>query len=189
MILMTSLEIEYIDDLEHISNEITELYFTEYFKRPLCYISPQIKKITFDDNCRFDHCLNNLPNKLEELVFSDYRDHTLEEIKNLPQSLKKLVLGGNFNKKITENILPPNLTHLIFGSDFNQELIRGVLPPNLKYLALNQNYNKPLKKGVLSDTLNELCFYNYEDKKKELVLPNKLKKLTFNEYTINFGNI
>lgn len=43
------------------------------------------------------------PEGLEELIFSDYKYHTLEEIINFPKSLKVLKLGGKFNQDMKQS--------------------------------------------------------------------------------------
>ena len=51
--------------------------------------------------------------------------------KNLPQSMKHLEFGDDFNQELPE--LPPSLTHLQFGDDFNRKLPKN-LPRSLKNL-------------------------------------------------------
>jgi hypothetical protein len=119
---MTELEIDSLEDFENITEDITELYFTTSFNKPLNNLPCWIKKIQFSLNSKFNYPIDLLPETLEELILPFNKNHTIEELKNLPRNLKVLQLGGEFNQELDENTLPNSITHLTFGYCFNQEI-------------------------------------------------------------------
>ncbi|EFA78975.1 hypothetical protein PPL_08443 [Heterostelium album PN500] len=69
----------------------------------------------------------------------------------LPNTLKKLKFGSNFNQALEPHVLPSSLTHLQLGRDYAQTLQVGSLPPNLRVLI--NNGNCVISDGVLPQSL------------------------------------
>jgi FNIP Repeat len=90
--------------------------------------------------------------------------------------LEYITLYGNFNSKISKNVLPCTLKRLIFGSDYNQIIEEGVLPEALEILQFGYRYNhlfpvlpKSLIKLSLGEQFNQFI--------GEHILPTSLQVL------------
>jgi hypothetical protein len=88
----------------------------------------------------FNHSLRSqLPKSLISLSLSDNYNTPLIA-GDLPESLKYLTLGKNFDQ--IDSVLPDGLTHLIFGTCYNKSIHQ--YPRALKELTFGHEYNKPL---------------------------------------------
>jgi hypothetical protein len=174
------------EDLLSITSDMTELYFDCRFKGDLNNLPPWIKSIHFDIDSVFDKPIEFLPESLEVLILTPCKNHTIEEIMNLPKSLKHLELG-TFNNKIDKNIFPENLKFLRL-SNFNQPIENNIFPKGLKSLDLGHMFNHPIDKNIFPDTLEHLMIGDdFNQPIENNIFPENLKYLEFGfgfEHTI-----
>ena len=178
------------DDLLKITPEITELQILGDFSESLNNLPIWIKTIEFYYLLDYNKPIDLLPEGLEKLLLPYEKNHTVEEIQNLPRSLKVLRLGGRFNQEIPCDVLPPKLTHLAFGHWFNQRIKLNVLPNSLTHLTFGNNFNRLLDNNVLPINLLHLIFGDKFDQEfmTDKVLPPNLTHLTFGLYYNKINN-
>lgn len=107
----------------------------------------------------FRHSLDGLPLSLSHFFIHSYD----KPISNLPNSIKQIVIFGNFNEKI---ILPSSLTHFLITDAANfyrpqtlqNEII--ILPQNIKYLHLSASTYK-LEIDNLPPSLSHISFSRF----------------------------
>lgn len=158
------------------------------FNNTLDYLPHSITHLTigrdclkyFGASCKFNQPINNLPNSLIELIFSD-ESIFQKSLDNLPNSLKKIRLSGYYTGSI--NNLSDSIETIIFG------------PMWLKY---NEKTYYPLwlknKIYKLPKYLKNMYFINYhlheefvELNFNDLELLNKnLKESYDNPYTLEY---
>eukprot|EP00913_Durusdinium_trenchii_P011249 g10563.t1 len=98
----------------------------------------------------------------------------------LPDSLKHLTFGMDFNASLDNAKLPSKLQSLTFGHDFNESLDHVKLPDGLQSLTFGHDFNESLDDVELPDGLQSLKFGSKFDQSLEDVkLPQKLRNLTF----------
>jgi hypothetical protein len=99
----------------------------------------------------------------------------VSNVNNLPNKLTHLVFSNDFNQLIGKYILPNTITHLTFGNDFNQPIVDYVLPNTLTHLTFGNNFNQLIGEYVLPNSITHLTFgYYFEQRIDENVLPEKL---------------
>ncbi|KAM9983626.1 hypothetical protein ACTFIY_000341 [Dictyostelium cf. discoideum] len=156
-------------------------------------IPQSLTYLNFGSNFNQEIYKGALPNLIEINFgsrFNRYLDPGVLPI----NSLKKLILSTDFNKKLEIGSLPDSITHLTFGYNYNQPIIS--LPSSLTYLELNcPNYSHKidipnlfppcLSKLVLSknfqqnNLISRDCFYSID---KVLI------ETQYNFYDKNLGN-
>jgi len=171
-----------VEDLKLITPEITELYITNNFNEPLDNLPTHLTKIVFDTSYEYEHKLEFLPESLEYLSCNHMC--TLEEIRNFPNSLKKLKLSMNTDYDTDKNILPPNVLppNLICLTLSNSKLVKGSLPLTLKHLNLTPSYFYKIEKGVLHEGLTHLYFVDSPFVNITGILPSTLTHLSLEHY-------
>lgn len=188
---------EFNKPLKKIPNGITHIYLsTQYnyplelpeslvflsvkgkFNQPLDNLPKNLKYLFIDGD------FNNelvLPHKLEYLIFRFFSKY-VQKLKNIPSSLRYLSLGGEYNQPLDN--LNPDLKYLSVTKNFNQSL--DFLPVNLEILMIGMGtqteclFNQSLRNlppNLKELNIGENCLFN-----SELVLPNKLEKLTLGRY-------
>jgi hypothetical protein len=146
-------------------------------------------KFYYNNDCKllilpysYDEELDNLPEKIEIIIFSEEDDEELKScfnksVDNLPKTITKIIFGfgSSFNQPV--NNLPPSLTHLTFGYGFNQSVDN--LPTSLTHLTFGFRFNKPVDN--LPNSITHLTFY-YDGKfnKPLKILPNYLVCIKLN---------
>ncbi|KAM9960358.1 hypothetical protein ACTFIW_009492 [Dictyostelium discoideum] len=132
--------------------------------------------LNFGSNFNQEIYKDALPN-LVEINFGSRFNRYLDPGVLPINSLKKLILSTDFNKKLEIGSLPDSITHLTFGFKYNQPIIS--LPSSLTCLELNcPNYSHKidtpnlfspcLSKLVLSknfkqnDLISRDCFYSID---------------------------
>ncbi|KAN0048058.1 hypothetical protein ACTA71_002450 [Dictyostelium dimigraforme] len=86
----------------------------------------------------FNDCCKSL-NQLESLKLGSKYGYPIKK-GQLPNSIKKLIIGGYFNFQIEKDILPCNITYLSFGYSYSQPFLIGSLPGSLKRLYIQSDY-------------------------------------------------
>lgn len=144
-----------------LNSKLTHLthynYYYNYYKHIHCYKLPESLKFLELTSCD-DNIINNLPDRIEELVLGVGFDSKLS---NLPNQLKKLTilnytyvgeldeLGDGIEELVIYNNvqldnLPSSLKKLIIkNKNYSKEL--NNLPKNLEYLELSDQYNLQIK--------------------------------------------
>ena len=143
------------------------------------------------------NCLLHLPRSLVSLTFTGQSLNwgiTLPASLTLPNSLKSLTFGDNFNQSLDgmtlpnslQNLtfdgttLPNSLQNLIFGHAFNLSLDGVTLPKSLQNLTFGRNFNQSLDGVTLPNSLQNLTFgFNFNQSLDGVTLPNSLQSLTF----------
>ncbi len=143
-------------DLKTIPLSVEELEFGDEFNQKLCFLSSNLKKITFGFNFKYNICPDDLPDTIESITF-----------------------GYNFNLKIDK--YPNNLKYLEFGRNFSQNLDN--LPIGLTCLVINERFCQTLNN--LPKTLKILKFDDLAKFKDELQLPDSLEILVLGKYFEN----
>eukprot|EP01112_Ceratiomyxa_fruticulosa_P022457 TRINITY_DN8216_c0_g1_i1.p1 TRINITY_DN8216_c0_g1~~TRINITY_DN8216_c0_g1_i1.p1 ORF type:complete len:571 (-),score=109.13 TRINITY_DN8216_c0_g1_i1:187-1899(-) len=168
------------------------IFFYPDYRTPLRHYHPrtlQVKtlKQLFEVNASF---LNNL----REIKFHDSFNSSFVK---LPDTVKQIVFGSRFNKKVDSTNLPRNLTHIHFDREFNQlvddlpkslthicfqggDFNRDIssLPPNIIELTIHGCFNQPLTK--LPSSLIRIEFHGDFDQPL-LHLPHSVLHLTLSE--------
>ena len=146
-----------------------------------------IKKLTL--GATFDGKLEYLPNNLKTLILRYSRFN--KEIKNLPDSLRNLIMDCSFNKEIklwSSAQSGPRLHVLGFGILFNQKLTH--LPSSLRVLSLGYSFKQDLNCCVALPYLQKLFIYDEYHEYRRYKLP-----LLFNttmlsrKLTLNVGKL
>ncbi|KYR02030.1 hypothetical protein DLAC_00826 [Tieghemostelium lacteum] len=120
-----------------------------------------------------------LPESLKVLYLGENFERELQP-GSLPQGLEKLVFSDCWNFPISPGTLPVELRELYFGENFNQELSIGVLPQNLEILELGGQFNHPLVQGCLPESLRQLDLSDqFAQDIKVGDLPTQLESLSF----------
>lgn len=144
--------------------------------------------LKFNKSAYFDLPVDNLPQKLEILIFGNGFD---QKIDYLPQNLKYLEFGHNFNKPVTSLNNKQKLETVIFGANFN--LVPDSLPVTLKKLEFGSNFNRkintfPRHLGTVFRLHVRLLFFSSSapnlQKKKPLLVTNFANLLLFTEILI-----
>ena len=104
------------------------------------------------------------------------------DLESIPNSVKYLFFGLNFNQRLTKGIIPNSVTHLYLGDSFNQILKKGDIPHGVIHLDLGDYFNQPLEIGIIPYTVTYLNFgYSFNQKLKEAAIHTK-QSWVFNPY-------
>eukprot|EP01133_Synstelium_polycarpum_P014762 gene14762-17442_t len=100
----------------------------------------------------------------------------------LPNGLKHITFGQDFNVDLDNVALPATLESLEFGMSWTRTIKPGSLPASLKRLVLGQGWDRPLVPGCLPKGLTHLSFGRYFSQHLlPRVLPNGLISLDISE--------
>ena len=103
----------------------------------------------------------------------------LEEV-TLPQSLREMTFGNDFDQSLAGLKFPSRLQHLTFGDQFNQSLDQTALPANLRSLTFGVNFNQDLQQIRLPSRLQSLTFgWDFNQSLAFVDLPESLRSLSF----------
>ena len=123
----------------------------------------------------------NLPNTLKKICFGREYNHPTD---NLPESIETIEFGFKFNHPV--NGLPPNLKKLVLGKGFKQDLSN--LPMGLKILIIHNIKIQNLSSLPESLEYLNVCDPNPNSNAKTNInselfsnLPNNLKNLVINK--------
>ncbi|GAM28307.1 hypothetical protein SAMD00019534_114830 [Acytostelium subglobosum LB1] len=107
----------------------------------------------------------------------------------LPDTLKVLSLGYQFDKALVAGALPSSLTSFDMGCVFEHPIRPGDLPASLRRLVMSDLFNMKMLPGSLPPSLTELILGRCFDCKLDVgVLPPSLTKLIFgNNYDMSIG--
>nr|AEX62419.1 putative F-box and FNIP repeat-containing protein [Moumouvirus Monve] len=150
----------------NIPNNITHLYFSDSFNKPLpklnefnCFTN-NLKFIKFGWN--FNQPIHGcIPNSVTHLIFGNRFNQDISGC--IPENVVYLEFGTSFNKSI-KDCLPKKLKYLKFGFNFNQNIDKCI--PDVKYLEFGHNFNQ---------VINNCCI------NKKYGLPSSLKYLIFKQ--------
>ncbi|KAM9977753.1 hypothetical protein ACTFIR_011625 [Dictyostelium discoideum] len=118
-----------------------------------------------------------LPYSITHLVLSSSFDQHLPA-GVLPQSLKRLEFGRDFNKPINVGVLPDKqLESIIFGFSFNQQIKTQVLPNTLKEIKFGFSFNQIILENSFPQQLLSLEFGGSFSKPINSLLPTSLESL------------
>ncbi|KAN0042392.1 hypothetical protein ACTFIV_004956 [Dictyostelium citrinum] len=135
--------------------------------------------LTLNLGADFDRPLKNhpLPYSITHLVLSSSFDqHLLPGI--LPQSLRRLEFGKDFNRPIGIGVLPDKqLESIQFGYSFNQQIRPQTLPKSLKELKFGFSFNQILLENSIPNQLISLEFGGSFSKSINNLLPISLESL------------
>lgn len=172
---------QYADfSLDNLPKELLELEISFRFggSNTLNNLPNKIRRITFSDEgdlgpgSIFDSPLDHLPESLIELNLGNNFDQSVDK---LPENLLYLNFGYMFNKNVDK--LPKSLLRIRFGNNFNQSVDH--LPSNLEYLEFQGLFNQTV--DCLPKNLNILRFHmNFNQPVDNL--PINLKELYLSWY-------
>ena len=116
-----------------------------------------------------------LTNTIEEIYFCD-KHYIKIDSSSFPSSLKKLVLGNDYNHCFQQMTFPKKLKELHLGKKYEKELM--YLPENLEILKI-QNVKTIINKDTIPQKLKKLILdsNNVPTKKKISFIPNTIKHL------------
>ena len=121
----------------------------------------------------------NLPNSLRSLTFGLDFNNSLNGV-SLPSRLERLTFGHNFRQSLDQIRWPPALQSLTFGIMFNRSLDQVNLPKTLQVLTFDHMFNQSLESVNLPETLRCLTFdYMFNQSLERVALPKSLESLTF----------
>ncbi len=143
------------------------LHFGDDFNQPIHHLELlNLEELVFGRE--FNQHLPILYGSLKKLVLGANFDRSLD----LPPSLVTLQLGKYFNQSLGD--LPRGITNLTFGERFNRPL--PLLPPGLITLNLGDSFDRALSR--LPSTIEYLDFGNSFNRSVEK-LPQKAKQIRF----------
>lgn len=126
----------------------------------------------------YHHCLirGSLPDSLMSLEYGDSSYHCHEitlldhRMEYLPDKLKVLRLGNEYNQPIDDGILPVSLEELSFGCCFNQPLDHLSSLTRCVSLKFGELFAQPMNRFSLPPTLTDLTFdVNYNPREQSVV--------------------
>eukprot|EP00435_Cladocopium_sp_Y103_P061557 s808_g23.t1 len=118
-----------------------------------------------------------LPQSLRILTFGSDFNESLDQV-NLPVGLKSLTFGFYFNRSLVSASLPSGLENLTFGGSFNQTLEYVRLPSSLKSLTLGPMFSHSLRGVLWPNTLERLILRSaFRQSLDGVDLPHGLKHL------------
>ena len=118
-----------------------------------------------------------LPDCLRSLRFGDEFDESLDNVR-LPKGLQSLTLGYCFNHSMDTVILPDGLKILKFGGAFNQNIDNLTLPKGLQSLTFGEGFNQSMENVTLPSDLNSLTFgEDFNQSIQTITLPSGLQSL------------
>ncbi|KAF2068786.1 hypothetical protein CYY_009894 [Polysphondylium violaceum] len=107
----------------------------------------------------------------------------------IPNGIKRIVFGNNFNTTILPNTIPNSVTEISFGNGFNQCLSLLYLPVSLKYLSLN-GYKHPIVQNSLPLNINQLCLSDYDSRLiSSCFFPKSIKYIKINNKRYRQNNL
>ncbi|KAF2071203.1 hypothetical protein CYY_007471 [Polysphondylium violaceum] len=95
---------------------------------------------------------NPISTKTTTLIWCDNK---IIEKDIIPNNVKRIIFGNQFNQLLVEGTIPSTITEINFGISFNQSLKKTYLPPSLTYLSFGKNFNQPFDKDTI---LPNLCY-------------------------------
>lgn len=117
---------------------------------------------------------------LEGTTSLQYNKQSIATLESaLPQSLRELTFGNDFDESIAGLKLPSGIEILSFGDRFNQPLDRANLSENLRSLTFGVNFNQNLEHVLLPHRLQSLTFGWDFNQSLSCALPESLRSLTF----------
>nr|QFG73786.1 MAG: FNIPrepeat containing protein [Megaviridae environmental sample] len=155
-----------------LPDDLETLYFASFSKFNNEIVIPSnIKHIKFRPFSEFDSPLHHVMqcNSYSKLTHLDLSDHFNQELTWIPESVRYLKLGWEFNSIIHKQAIC-NLQKLEFGIRFNKPL-NNILSNKLEELILGYEYRQPLTD--LPPSLKYLVVFTDLD----LVLPPNIKTL------------
>lgn len=189
-------------------NSVNHIIFNAVEYKYLCDIKipKSLKKLSI--NCCGESLKYiTLPENLEYLYinpdYSDEKTKIIPEDIKIPESVKILVFGNNFEQSLNNIKLPVNLRKLSFNGKnlldcngdyetcYNKSLNGTQLPQNLEHLDMGCKYNQSFYGVKLPDSIKYLNLgSDYDQSLKNIELPKSLKTLNFgNSYARGFANV
>ncbi|CAM9220895.1 unnamed protein product [Ectocarpus sp. 13 AM-2016] len=129
----------------------------------------------------------NWPSSLERLAFfgPGFNEPLAGMVSSWP-SLRKLVLGNNFNQPIAQVSWLSSLQELSLGAGFHHTIEEVIWPSSLRTLDLGQSFNHPIAQATWPASLEELAFGGCEGRFNHPIThvawPASIRKLTFGAY-------
>lgn len=186
----------FVKPIKNIPPTLEEINLGSKYNLCVSRFKEGLKKIFLGD--KFNKPIDNLPDSVEEIVFSYYSKFKFENaskwplslrkldlsklnwnipLLNLPSRIEKLTLPYHFNKRLN---YPAGLKRLEFGLRFNQEL--GILPDGLKKLYFGDHFNQRLDNlpAGLKKLKLGMCFNQFLDN-----LPVGLEHLSLGKYSLS----
>jgi hypothetical protein len=135
---------------------------------PPYFLSEGLEELKLLKDYNHEFGTNVLPNSLKKLVLGNEFDKPLN---NLPPQLESLKIGMWFNNSL--EFIPVTLKKLSLGDSFRKDLINF---SNIEKLILGNSYYKHIEKGVLPETLVKLSFGRaYNQPIVKGLFPNSIK--------------
>lgn len=143
-----------------------------------------VKKFSFDNNpieeiyfpYSYIENIDNLPNTLKKIYFPP-DSYFNKPINDLPSSLEILSTGQSFNQTIDN--LPKKLLHLSLGKKFNTQINK--LPEELQTLIFEDGNKYNFKLNCLPDSIKFISLpLDFNTNENKLILKNSLEKIIFN---------
>ena len=107
---------------------------------------------------------------------------TSEYLCNLPESLRSLTFGRDFNQNLECVTFPNSLQSLTFGFAFNQNLAQLTFPSGLRSLTFGYTFNQILEGAPFPGGLRSLMFDgDFNQRLEGVTFPSALQSLTFGD--------
>jgi len=167
-----------------LPNSLIELrfgYMTSAFNQPIAdlHFPPNLETLTMYGGFNASEEMNqlNLRNTALTSFYIWRQDQPL--LPFLPNTLRRLSVGSNFNHPIDAWHLPSSITQLELGDEFNQPLDGVTLPASLIKLKLGRSFNQPIENIKLPTNLHTFTITNcqFNHPIEALVLPPSLRVL------------
>jgi len=118
----------------------------EYLAKIIYLLPLTVKKIVFPTNFNssLGNVLVNFP-CLEVIQFGDRFNMTVSK-SNLPESIKKIIFGNDYNKKLDD--LSESIQEIYLGKCFNQPI--KTLPNSIEFISFGDFFNQSIKNIPIS---------------------------------------
>lgn len=150
---------------------VTELYLDFEFPKDLSYLNLASQNIKMNLYLEFLFNQIIIPNSVKYLEFGN--DFNKKLINKIPNSVETLIFGHSFDQNI-ENYIPDSVITLEFGDNFDQP-IKDCIPNSVKYLRFGYGFNQEIINAIPKSII-DLCFG--EDFNQNIdYLPDSIKYL------------
>ncbi|CAK9114397.1 Putative F-box and FNIP repeat-containing protein L60 [Durusdinium trenchii] len=126
--------------------------------------------------------LRELPASLRTLAFGEDFNQGLEGL-HWPSNMKSLTFGKQFNQRLEGVTLPSSLQSLTFGENFNQSLTRLAFPSSLQSLTFGKAFNLSIDRVTWPPNLLHLTLGDrFDQSLQRVTLPRSLISLEFGDH-------
>ncbi|KAN0023983.1 hypothetical protein ACTFIV_008376 [Dictyostelium citrinum] len=201
--------------LNVLPSNLKTLIFGQYFHTAFKMVNiPASVEILSLARCNTELLAEKLPKNVQDLNLGEVNGRTLTvgdipesvttlsfdqsftnknpilDVDSIPNTVKTLILGPNYNQLPPINSIPNSVASLTFGDAFNQPLSPGIIGNSVGMLVFGEAFNQIISPGCLPDCVNILEFSNYNKPFVYGALPNSIIYLDLGKsYNLPLANL